>query len=241
VIVHGNSRRAARQFRAFLPSAIVRDIALIAPTFPMERFPAYQSLAGQHGALAARNALLGTLEDASRHLSVATDVVDMVGYSGGAQFAHRFAMFEPGRVGRMVLAAAGWYTYLDPLRDFPHGIRPGERTGGAAVEIDGFLRTPIHVLVGERDVDRERGLRTGAALDRRPGPNRLTRALRWMDHMEDTAQARHLPSRVSFDLLVDSGHGFDEAAGRGQLVERTLEFLRRTRANDRVGMPDTPA
>jgi len=227
VIVHGNSRRATRQFRSFLPAAIARGVALIAPTFPAGRFSGYQSLAGSDGPFAARQALLDTLEDASRHLHVPTDVVDMVGYSGGAQFAHRFAMHSPGRLGRVVLAAAGWYTYLDEGRPYPYGITPGPRSDSRPVDVDAFLRIPVHVVVGERDTERTDGLRVSPAIDRRQGPNRLIRALRWMDHVEDTAQRRNLPPQVSFDLLLDSGHSFDEAVRRGLLVERTFDFLHR--------------
>jgi pimeloyl-ACP methyl ester carboxylesterase len=241
VIVHGNSRRATRQFRAFLPGAIARGVALIAPTFPSDRYSGYQSLAGADGALAAREALLGTLEDASRHLALETDVVDLVGYSGGAQFVHRFAMHSPGRVGRAVLAAAGWYTYLDAARPYPHGIAPSPHSNGRHVDVDAFLRIPMHVVVGERDVERTDGLRTGPSVDRRQGPNRLTRALRWMDHMEDTAQRRNLPPQVSFDLLVDTGHSFDEAAEWGLLVERTFDFLHRPDPIRVASVPDALA
>ena len=227
VIVHGNSRRATRQFRSFLPGAIARGVALIAPTFPADRYSGYQSLAGVDGAFAARQALLDTLEDASRHLCVPTDVVDIVGYSGGAQFAHRFAMHSPSRIGRVVLAAAGWYTYLDEVRPYPYGIAPGPRSDDRRVDVDAFLRIPMHVVVGERDTERTDGLRTSPALDRRQGPNRLIRALRWMDHVEDTAHRRNLPPQVSFDLLLESGHSFDEAVRRGLLVERTFDFLHR--------------
>jgi hypothetical protein len=136
-------------------------------------------------------------------------------------------MHSPDRLGRVVLAAAGWYTYLDATRPYPHGIAPSPHCNGQHVDVDAFLRIPIHVVVGERDVERTDGLRTSPSLDRRQGPNRLIRALRWMDHVEDTAQQRNLPPQVSFDLLLESGHSFDEAAGRGQLVERTFDFLHR--------------
>lgn len=225
VVVHGNRRRAYRQFRAFLPAAIARDVALIAPTFPPDRFAGYQSLAGSDGPLAARQAMLETLDDVTCHLGVATDVVDLVGYSGGAQFAHRFAMLCPDRVGRVVVAAAGWYTYLDRRSPFPRGIAAGGHGGGHPVDVDAFLRIPVCVVVGEQDVARSTGLRSGAGIDRRQGPNRLTRALRWMDHVEDVAHQRNRTPRVSFDLLADTGHSFDEAVGRGHLVERAFDFL----------------
>lgn len=228
LLVHGNGRAATRQFRAFLPAAIARNVPLIAPTFSPDRFPDYQSLAGAEGPLAARRALLTTLDDAWSHLGVVTDEIDMVGFSGGAQFAHRFAMLAPDRVGRAVVASAGWYTYLDDGRPFPRGTGRSQQSGGRNVDVEAFLRVPVHVLVGERDVRRDVGLRTGESIDRRQGRDRLTRALRWMDHLEEAAGLRNLPPQVSFDLLPDTGHSFAEAVERGGLVGRAFEFLHPT-------------
>jgi pimeloyl-ACP methyl ester carboxylesterase len=228
VLVHGRRRAATRQFRAFLPMAIARGVALIAPTFPAQRFSGYQFLAGTDGPLCARDALLGTLDDAWQHLGVGTDEVDLVGFSGGAQFAHRFAMSAPGRVRRAVVAAAGWYTYLDEDRPFPRGAGAaagGAGGGGECVDVAAFLRIPVHVLVGDRDVGRGPSLRTGPSIDRRQGVNRIARALRWTDHLEDVARARDLAPGVSFDLLADTGHSFTEAVERGGLVARTFDFL----------------
>lgn len=225
VLVHGSGRGAARQFRAFLPGAIAQGVPLIAPVFARERFPRYQSLAGVDGPLSAMDALISTLDDVATCLPVSTDRVDLFGFSGGAQFVHRFAMLCPSRVLRGVVAAAGWYTYLDSSRPFPRGVGPGPDSSGRPAAVEAFLRIPLHVLVGERDVERDAGLRTGESIDRRQGPDRLTRALRWMDHLEAAAHLYGLPPSVSFDLLADTGHSFTEAVERGGLVSRTLEFL----------------
>jgi pimeloyl-ACP methyl ester carboxylesterase len=235
VLVHGAGRRAARQFQAFLPRAIALGVPLIAPLFPADRFTGYQSLGGADGPLAAMAAFVATLDDASSHLRVPTDRIDLFGFSGGAQFVQRFAMLAPARVLRAVVAAPGWYTYLDEGRPFPRGVAPSERSGGRPVDVEAFLRIPMHVLVGERDIERDQRLRTGDAIDRRQGPDRLTRALRWMDHLEETGQARGLRPRVSFDLLTATGHAFAEAVERGGLVERVLGFLHPTEGpTDRI-------
>ena len=154
VLVHGHRSRANRQKGLGVP--------LIAPVFPADRFARYQTLAGTDGPLAALNAFVGTLEDASSHLQVATDRVDMLGFSGGAQFVHRFAMLEPSRVLRAVVVAAGWYTYLDEDRPFPRGTGRSGQTGGRSIDVVGFLNLPVHVLVGERDIERDRNLRPDA-------------------------------------------------------------------------------
>lgn len=225
VLVHGNARGGTRLFRAFLPMAIARNVPLISPTFPPERFPGYQRLAGVDGPLAARQALLDTLEDARSCLGVATDLVDLLGFSGGAQFVHRFAMLSSSRVRRAVVAAAGWYTYLSPARPFPRGAGASDYSGARPVDVDAFLRLPVHVLVGARDVERSAGLRTGESLDRRQGRDRLTRALRWMDHLEEVARTRGVGPQVSFDLLPETGHSFTEAVDCGGLVARAFDFL----------------
>jgi pimeloyl-ACP methyl ester carboxylesterase len=235
VAVHGRDRRSACQFRAFLPAAVARGIPLIAPVFPVERFAAYQTLAGVDGPLNALTAFEETLADASLHLGIPTGRIDLVGFSGGAQFAHRFTMLAPARVRRVVVASAGWYTYLDEDRPFPRGVARGPRTGGRPVDVAVFLQVPLHVLVGERDVERDENLRTGGWLDRRQGPDRLTRALRWLDHLEETAHARGLRSTVSFDLLTDTAHSFTQAVRRGGLVAHTVGFLYPT------GSPTAPA
>ncbi len=225
VIVHGCNRRAARQFRAFLPLAIRLNVPLVVPTFDTDKFTGYQRLAGTQGPLAALQAVNLTLEDARTTFGLETSSVDLFGFSGGAQFAHRFALMQPHAVRRAVLASAGWYTFLDEARPFPRGTAPSPATGDRP-DVSGFLRVPVHVLVGEHDVERDGSLRTGRTIDRRQGSCRLTRALRWIDHVEDVARLQGVPSRITFDLLPDSGHSFSEAVRAGGLVERTMGFLR---------------
>ncbi len=240
VIVHGSSRGAGRHFRAFLPKAIAFERPLIVPTFGGERFRGYQRLAGVDGPMAAEAALAITCDDASAVLGLDTEQVDLLGFSGGAQFVHRYALASPERVRRALIAAAGWYTYLDPTRPFPYGCAASSASANREFDIDAFLRVPVHVLIGERDVRRDASLRTGSTIDRRQGFDRLSRALRWVDHVEDVAHARGLCSRVTFDLLSGSGHSFSDAVRNGGLVERTYEFLGSTADSLSLGSEGRP-
>lgn len=225
VVVHGASRGAGQHFRAFLPLAIALGLPLVVPTFESSRFARYQTLGGDDGPLAALEALDRTLLDVTAELDVDTSTVDLLGYSGGAQFAHRYALFAPQRVRRLVVAAAGWYTFLDERSPFPRGCGPSLVSGQRSPDVDGFLDLPMHVLVGARDVARGGSLRVGSRLDDRQGPTRLTRALRWVDHLEEAAGRRGRECRVSFDVLPDAGHAFSEAVRHGSLVERAAYFL----------------
>jgi pimeloyl-ACP methyl ester carboxylesterase len=225
VLLHGDSRRSGQQFRAFLPKALMLGLPVIAPTFDRHRFARYQCLEGAAGALAALAALESALADAQDALGLDTSIVDMFGYSAGAQFAHRYLLLSGGEVRRTVLAGAGWYTYLDEERTYPLGIAPSRKSAGRSIDAAALLRQPIHVLVGARDVRRGTSLRTDRRIDRRQGPDRLTRALRWVDHLEEEAQQRGLESCVTFDLLPDTGHSFASAVRTGGLVDRALHFL----------------
>jgi pimeloyl-ACP methyl ester carboxylesterase len=224
VLVHGKGRHAAHQFRAFLPQALLLGIPIIAPVFDSLHFPRYQRLNGPSGPLGALEALESVLADAHQTLGMTTDQVDLVGYSAGAQFVHRYLLFAGTGVRRAVVAAAGWYTYLDGARRFPHGIRTGPETCGRTAVPADLLRGPLHVLVGDQDVRRGSSLRTSPRLDHLQGPDRLTRALRWVDHLEDEARRAGLDSQVTFDLLPDCNHTFPRAV-RAAFVDRVFVFL----------------
>jgi hypothetical protein len=114
---------------------------------------------------------------------------------------------------------------LDPTRPFPYGVLLPESGPDTRLDVGEFLSLPVHLLVGERDVHRDRRLRTSGSLDRRQGRHRLARALTWIDHVEAVAAAAGVPSRVSFDLLPGTGHSFGEAVTNGGLVERVVDFV----------------
>ncbi len=223
VTVHGRSRRAGDQFRAFLPSAMAEDRVLIAPLFTSENYPAFQRLEGRDGPWLAADALGGTLDRLAEQHSLDTSTVDMVGYSGGAQFAHRFAMRHPERVRRLVVVSAGWFTMLDNTRPFPNGTADPQ-TKAPLFNLDAFLALPILVMVGEQDTKRDAGLRTSARLDRQQGENRLQRALRWVDHVEEVGRQRGISTSISFDVLPKCSHSFREAVGAGY-AERCVGYL----------------
>ena len=175
---------------------------------PQAAVRGYQHLAGAEGPLAAMSALDTTLDDARKSLGVATDFVDFVGFAGGAQFIHRYAMLAPARVLRLVVVSAGWYTYLDRNCRFPHGSGPSAESGGLPIHGDTFLRLPIRVIVGERDIERDDSLRTSKRLDRWQGPHRLERARRWVADLEKEAHTRGITPRVTLEVLPDTGTHF---------------------------------
>jgi pimeloyl-ACP methyl ester carboxylesterase len=243
VLVHGAASEARAQFHAFLPLASRQQVLLIVPEFRRPAFRGYQRLAGAAGPLAAAAALDAAVEEAARLTGVPIPRFDLAGYSGGAQFAHRYAMLFPGRVRRLAVGAAGWYTWLDSARAYPYGPRPSVASGHLAVNTAAFLSIPIRVLVGERDLARDRSLRAEPAIDAEQGAHRLERALRWAQHLQETAASAGLEADVTTELLPHTGHGFRRAMRKGGFGERVLDFFnsdRPRRASDATSPALTP-
>lgn len=223
VLVHGSRRRAGAMLHAFLPAAMQVGVPLVVPRFGRPQFEGYQRLAGSEGPRAAEKGLLSSLDGLTESTGIDCTRVDLMGFSGGAQFAHRFALMNPSRVRRLVTAAAGWYTRLDPARSFPRGIKFAD--DAAVIDLDAFLALPQMVAVGERDTEDDGALRHSPTLDREQGTDRVARALAWLDHLEDEGSRRGIDQELRFELLPGTGHSWSEAVGAGGLVGRALAFL----------------
>ena len=225
VVVHGMTGDSRAMASALRPLAARYRKPLFVPDFERPRFKGYQRLAGDGGPLEAARALDTALSKAAAESGVDFDRIDLAGFSGGAQFVHRYAMLFPDRVRRVVAAGAGWYTYLDPARPFPFGSAASDASGGSPVEADRFLAIPLRIMVGEDDVRRDASLRTGDAVDAQQGSHRLSRALRWFEHLTVQARGRKLVPAVSFELLPHTGHSFRQAVEVGGLGERAFAYL----------------
>lgn len=146
---------------------------------------------------------------------------DLFGFSGGAQFAHRFAMLHPGVVSRLITSSAGWYTFPDNTA-FPYGLapHPGRCDSWAprlTAKLDQFLALPMHVCVGADDNIPDRNTRSGPEINAQQGLHRRARASRWAQAIHSAAQARKIPSSVEFVALPSCGHNFRTCITRGGL------------------------
>jgi pimeloyl-ACP methyl ester carboxylesterase len=217
VLVHGAGRGVDVLQTTFAPLAEWLGVPLLLPVFARPGFRSYQRLAGRAGRYAASDALTSLLQE----LGWAEQPVDLVGFSGGAQFVHRFPLFTPVPIRRAVAASAGWYTRLDPATAFPYGLAP---VGGREANAEALLRLSLRIMVGEHDVDGGPQLRTGPAVDGQ-GANRRERAERWHHHLESTAADRGMPGRASFEVLPGAAHSLRQAASVGGYVHRVASFL----------------
>jgi len=203
--VHGISRNPQDWLNLFKHSADTHGVALLTPLFDEARFRDFQRL-GRHGrGRRADHALIRVLDKLAAEHGIQASMA-LFGFSGGAQFAHRFAMVHSSRVSSLVLGAAGWYTWPDSNTGFPYGTRPISALPGVNFDLEKLLSIPIRVIVGSDDTIRDQSLNCRARIDITQGPTRRDRAENWVRTMRSLALAKNLPDRIDLQLLHGTGH-----------------------------------
>lgn len=226
VLVHGIARDPERMLGRLADRAAARGRLIVAPFFDARRHRGYQRVLTR---TRADRALLTLLDSLTVEGVLAPGPVDLAGYSGGAQFAHRFAWLHPHRVGRLTLAAAGWWTFPDEA-PFPYGLgapRRGDRHAARCLRhnLGAFLDREIVVAVGARDRVPDAATRTGPEIDAQQGRDRLTRARRWVRALVEAAAGRGIDPTIALHVLPGCGHDFAACAEAGL---------------DRLILPDAP-
>jgi pimeloyl-ACP methyl ester carboxylesterase len=153
-----------------------------------------------------------------------TTKIYLFGFSGGAQFAHRYAMAHPERIERVVVAAAGWYTFPDDAVAYPYGIGPSPDFADVRFDPDRFLRLPIAVFVGADDVGDD-NVRRNPDVDRQQGVTRLERGRNWVAAMRSAAAVRRIEPRIEFESVAGIHHSFAQFMREGRLGDRVFAAL----------------
>ena len=226
VLVHGIARQADFMLRMFAEAADRHNFSLIAPLFSYRSYPDYQRLGRAGLGERADLAFLSMVEDVQSRLGMGPQF-DVLGFSGGAQFAHRLAYACPDVARSLVLAAAGWYTPPDQSGRFPYGLKRTRRLPGVKFRGRGVIDTPTLTVVGDRDTQRDGALRQTDRVDTKQGLNRVARAKWFHDQLREAARVRARGVEHEFRMLPDTGHSVATAVQRGGLDELTLEFCER--------------
>ena len=211
VAVHGIKRGAYEQAVVFSRVVAESGRIVIAPLFDADRWPRYQLAVRGGRADRALNELVSGITAA---YGLRSELFHLFGFSGGAQFAHRYAMLHSSRLRSLNVCAAGWYTFPDETR-FPRGFG-GDGWGKRLAEAQtAFLQLPISVTVGELDQRRDRSLRRSAELDAQQGRTRRDRAARWRASLLRAGEQRGLEVDASFSLIPGCAHRFMDCAVSG--------------------------
>lgn len=182
--IHGSDRDVQGCMDGFSPVAERLDLHLLAPLFPDD--PADKIAAdgykfliggGQDHLAAMDAALLAFCQRAD----AARDRTLLFGFSGGAQFAHRYAYFRARSLSGLIVAAPGNVTLPTRNETWWAGLDGAEKTVGAAPDLGALQDVAIAVLVGTEDlakglVDRPANAPYGHSASALAGPTRLARA-----------------------------------------------------------------
>jgi pimeloyl-ACP methyl ester carboxylesterase len=223
VSVHGIARNAAAHVYKLIDEAERLGLSIVAPLFEKNLYGQYQQLVDTGSGARADLALIDVLDACARLSAANVERVLLFGFSGGAQFAHRFTLAHPGRVASAVLVSAGWYTFPDAALAYPFGLGNEGKTAPPGLDLERALRVPQHVMVGGLDVERDKSLRQSEWLDGEQGATRLERARRWVEAMSSAAV--RLPGAVAptFEVLPGVAHSFVDAVETAFLPRRVCD------------------
>lgn len=220
VSVHGISLNAAEHMVRMRAVAERVGAAVIAPWFSRQHYRGYQKLLCRDGTTRADQALLDILDDVATRHGIDTSKVFLSGFSGGGQFAHRFALFHADRVVACATCAAGWYTHPTTGLAFPRGTQCGSGPDGMNPHPDA-ARVPMHIFVGSRDDVIDPNLNMDEDIVALQGVGRLTRARAWQEAMK-SARGRD-GSEVSLTVLPGLNHDFSRAMDHHALDQIVFE------------------
>ncbi len=225
VTVHGISRNAREHAERFASFAERYGVVLIAPYFSKDRFPDYQRLGRKGKGERADLALDRIVAEVGYLTGAQTGKLFLFGYSGGAQFVHRYALAHPERVAKVVLGAPGWYTFPDPTVKYPKGIAQTKGLPDVTFDPAGFLAIPTCVLVGERDVRQDVALNKSPTIAQQQGSTRLERGEHWVAAMTRAAEVQGLKTSYTFQTLPRSRHSFTQSMVRGGMGKMVFDCL----------------
>lgn len=159
VLVHGSDRAAESLRELFMEWAETTGTALLAPLFPAgivdpTDIDNYKSL--EYEGIRFDLVLSDMLDDLAGWVDrpLEPDVL-LFGFSGGAQFAHRFFLIHPERVLALSIGAPGNVTLLDHTRDWWVGIGNTAAVFGHDVDIERLAAVPVQTVIGGDDDGRD--------------------------------------------------------------------------------------
>lgn len=225
VCVHGLRRNPQEQIFRLARYAEDAGVVLLAPHFSKARFKRFQTLAPDTNGVLPEDAFDYAISDWEERSGMKSAKFLMFGFSGGGQFAHRYAMLGRRRIDALAITSAGWYTLPDPDLPFPFGIGASERLGSRRLSPEYLLEMPCLLMVGSRDTARESSLNTDPLIDKTQGLNRVERARCWIDHMEQLACKHGRENPWQFQEIKGARHNFSRLVERHKAGELLFAWL----------------
>lgn len=222
VALHGISRNIHHMTEQLSTAALEFGRVVVLPHFEKKGWKVFQRISNNSR---PDSALLGLLSVLRQMDLVDDGAVDLFGFSGGAQLAHRFAMLYPEQVKQLHLGSAGWYTLPDKRLAYPLGLgasHSGDTHWGECMSsgLRRFLNKPISVYVGSADVNVDGALRNTPSVNASQGKNRVERALAYVALLQEMQEEMRLRHRATLEIIKDCGHSFRQCSRKGGLSAR---------------------
>ena len=148
------------------------------------------------------------------------DKYHLFGHSAGAQFAHRFMLFNPNaRYDKILTSAAGWFTVLDNNIQFPYGLNNSILTQEPPLSTNSYLIDILsknHIIqVGTLDNDPDfPGLRHNEFADAQ-GLHRVDRAIHFYNQAQNFAQTNSLSFNWTLNIINGLSHNTGDSIEHG--------------------------
>ncbi|MFI9489267.1 hypothetical protein ACIG47_22965 [Promicromonospora sp. NPDC052451] len=226
VAVHGTGRRVEATRDRFAALADELGVVVLAPLFPAgldgpDDVHAYKELLA--AGIRFDEALLAMVEQAAGRWEIDTTRFVLTGFSGGGQFAHRFAYLHPHRLRAVSVGAPGRVTLPDDA-PWPLGLGGVADLFGTAPSVAALRQVPYQVVVGSEDL--AGALLAAVAADpreARAGATRVDRARRLAHELTERG--------VPVETAVVPGAGHDA----GAVAPAVVDFVRRALAQGPPG------
>lgn len=225
IVMHGMGRNGDGYFNVWVQEADKYGFILLTPTFSDEQFAeeSYQqgNILGPDGKFNRREDMTysivdGIFEYFLDHSESKARKFNIYGHSAGAQFVHRYLMFDNPKVGEAVAANSGWYTFPADTASFPYGIGNAEKEIG--LKVADYYAKNLTILLGDADTLRTSSLRQTPEADAQ-GLNRLARGESFYEFCKKDAEARGVPFNWKKAYVNGSNHS------NGKMAPKAAEAI----------------
>ncbi|MFI6083048.1 alpha/beta hydrolase [Streptomyces sp. NPDC051217] len=179
VIQHGTGRSAELYRNQWKQFAIDNRCVILTPLFPaglVEPGELHSFKFLEYRGTRFDEELLHIVDEVGERFNTETDRFLLHGFSGGGQFAHRFAYAHPGRLAGISIGAPGRITQLDDSLPWWLGTGGFKERFGIDIDLTALRALPVQMVVGGEDTETWEINNVG-------GPN-------WMDGAEKTGRTR---------------------------------------------------
>ncbi len=213
IVMHGHKRNGNDYRDSWIKLAEKYDLLIIAPVFSNEDFPDAMmynlgNLVGEDGNFIEKQKwtfkIIDSLFDKVREMTINVhSTYYLFGHSAGAQFVHRFMIYNPNNnVETAIAANAGWYTLPNFKINFPYGLDKSPLT---KLDKDVFQKELV-ILLGENDNDSDSpNLRRNDDVDVQ-GTNRFSRGEYFYKQSKKRAEQLNFDFNWKIDYVKNVGH-----------------------------------